>query len=285
MSYQTNIQCLDGGKILAECGPMRLVIGAWLAGMPQRELCVRAAQESFALLERIARQRQLLSKRYLEVPGDVDDFQAMKMIRSVLAVDPELTPMAAVAGTIADGVSSFLVRRGMSRVVVNNGGDVAIRTGPGTSVNVGIRPGLNHGSEIREIMTLCDDRPAWGVATSGLEGRSLTRGVASAATVVAGSASLADAAATSLANSSYVEDETVVQKPAEELDEHTDIPGTAVTVQAGPFSEETKALALERAMNKAKGLIAKGIIYGAYVAVDGQFGMTDFVRCRLMGAS
>ncbi|MCF8109112.1 MAG: hypothetical protein K9J81_08980 [Desulfohalobiaceae bacterium] len=34
------------------------------------------------------------------------------MMRSVLAVDKNLSPMAAVAGTIADGVATFLVRRG-----------------------------------------------------------------------------------------------------------------------------------------------------------------------------
>ena len=68
MNFQTNIQWLDGGRILAECGPMRLVIEAWVGRIPQRELCIRAAKEAFALLERIAQQRRLLSRRYGEVP-------------------------------------------------------------------------------------------------------------------------------------------------------------------------------------------------------------------------
>lgn len=281
MNYRTNIQWLDGGQILAECGPMRLVIAAWLGGIPQRELCIRAAEEAFLLLERIARQRRLLSRLYRAVPGDLEDFLAMKMIRSVLAVDEALTPMAAVAGTIADGVAAFLSRRGMTKVIVNNGGDVAIGTGPGVSVNVGIRPDLAQ-SGIEDILTLGDERPSWGVATSGLEGRSLTQGVASAATIIAGSASLADAAATSVANASYVEDETVIRRPAEELDEQTDIPGIAVTIQAGPFTEEKKDLALSGAMNKAEEFINKGLIFGAYIVVDGKVMMTDFVRHRLI---
>jgi ApbE superfamily uncharacterized protein (UPF0280 family) len=280
MSYQTNIQWLDGGRILAECGPMRLVIAAWLGGIPQRELCIHAAEEAFRLLERIARHRRLLSRRYQEVPNDLDNFQAVKMIRSVLAVDQTLTPMAAVAGTIADGVATFLSRRGMTRVIVNNGGDVAIRTGEGESVKVGIRPVLSH-DDIADIVTLGDERPSWGVATSGLQGRSLTRGVASAATIIAGSASLADAAATSVANASYVNDETVIQRSAEELDDQTDIPGIAVTVQAGPFTEEKKTLALSVAMKKAEAFIKKGLIYGAYIVVDGKVMMTDFIRHRL----
>jgi len=280
MNYQTNIQWLDGGRILAECGPMRLVIAAWLGGIPQRELCIRAAEEAFLLLERIARHRRLLSRRYQEMPDDLDNFQSLKMIRSVLAVDPTLTPMAAVAGTIADGVASFLSRRGMTRVIVNNGGDVAIRTAPGESVKVGIRPALSRG-DIADILTVGGERPSWGVATSGLEGRSLTRGVASAATIIAGSASLADAAATAVANASYVDDNTVIQRPAEELDEQTDIPGMAVTIKAGPFREEKKDLALSQAMKKAEALINKGLVYGAYIVVDGKITMTDFVRDRL----
>lgn len=284
MPYQNNIQTLDGGRILAECGPMRLVIEARVGRIPQRELCIRAAEEAFILLERIARQRRIVSRRYAKVPDDLDDFLAMKMIRSALAVDEDLTPMATVAGTIADRVAAFLFRRGMTRVIVNNGGDIAIRTGPGVTVNVGIRPDLTH-SAITDVMKLGDERSSWGVATSGLEGRSLTRGVASAATIVAGSASVADAAATSVANASYVEDESVIQRLARELDENTDIPDTAVTIQAGPFSEEKKDLALSGAMRKAGDLISKGLIYGAYIAVDGKIEMTEFVRQRLIKRS
>ena len=280
MTYRTDIQWLDGGRILAECGPMRLVIEASVGRIPQKELCIRAAKEAFLLLQRIARQRRLLSRRYPRVPDDLNDFLALKMIRSVLVVDQELTPMAAVAGTIADGVAAFLFRRGMTRVIVNNGGDIAIRTGPGVSVNVGIRPDLTH-SPIKDIVTLGDERSSWGVATSGLEGRSLTQGVASAVTIFAGSASLADAAATSVANASYVNDETVIQRRAEDLEENTDIPGIAVTIQAGPFTEEKKDLALSGAMKRAEALLKKRLIYGAYIVVDGKVMMTDFVRHRL----
>ena len=281
MAYEEKIQSLDGGRILAECGPMRLVIEAGIGKVSQRDLCVRAAREGFALLELIARQREVLSRRYREIPDNLDDFWALKMIRSVVAVDQDLTPMAAVAGTIADGVASFLYRRGMTRVIVNNGGDLAVRTGSGVSVNVGIRPDLTR-SAITHAIKLGDDRPCWGIATSGLEGRSLTRGVASAATVIAGSASVADAAATSVANASYVDDETVIQRPSEELDMNTDIPGVAVTVQAGPLSEAKKDSALSGALKRAEDFIQKGLIYGASIAVDGKVAMTDFVQRRLV---
>lgn len=280
MTYRTNIQWIDGGRILAECGPMRLVIEAWVGRIPQKELCLRAAKEAFVFLEKIAKHRSLLSIRHKQLPDTLDDFLALEMIRSVIAIDEELTPMAAVAGTIADGVADFLFSRGMTRVIVNNGGDVAIRIGSDESVKIGIRPDLAQ-STITEIITLGNERESWGIATSGLEGRSMTCGVASAATIIAKRASVADAAATSIANASYIKDDSVIQKPAEELDEQTDIPGAAVTVQAGPFSDKKKDLALTGAIKKANLFIEKGLIDGAYVAVDGRVLMTDFMRRKM----
>ncbi len=280
MTYRTNIQMLGNGRLLAECGPMRLVIEAWRGPVFQRESCIRAAREAFHFLERIARQRPRLSCRYQEAPRSMDDFSALKMIRSVMAVDRELTPMAAVAGTIADLTASVLFSRDMTRVIVNNGGDIAIRLAPGESVKVGVRSDVAQ-STLVDILSIGDGRRSWGVATSGLGGRSLTRGVASAATVIAGSASVADAAATSIANASYIADRTVIQRPAEQLDAQTDIPGIMVTIQAGPFTEAKKNLALAGAMQKTEALLRKGLICGAYIVVDGKVMMTDFMRHRL----
>ena len=140
-------------------------------------------------------------------------------------------------------------------------------------------------SAITDIVTLGNERSSWGVATSGLGGRSLTQGVASAVTIFAGSASVADAAATSVANASYVKDKTVIQRRAEELDEQTDIPGIFVTIQAGPFTVRKKDLALSGAMKKTEALLREGLIFGAYIVVDGKVQMTDFVRQRLIKQS
>ncbi|OPX38031.1 MAG: hypothetical protein B1H12_03435 [Desulfobacteraceae bacterium 4484_190.2] len=267
---------------MAECGPMRLVISAFVGKMPQPEMGKRAAEESFKYLEQVAHLRDLLGRRYTEIPEDLEDSLAVKMIRSVLAIgDQDLTPMAAVAGTISDAVADFLVNRGMTRAVVDNGGDVAVRLVADASVTVGIRQKVDK-QEISNVIALDSKLPSWGVTTSGLGGRSLTRGVASASTVVAGTASLADAAATAIANASFVEDEHVIQRLAEEIDPETDIAGLPVTVKVGPLSEETKAMAVSKAIGRAKELIEKDIIFGAYVAVQGKVAMTDFFKERLV---
>ena len=266
---------------MAECGPMRLVISAFVGKAPQLEMGKRAAEESFKYLEQMAHLRDLLGRRCTEIPENLEDSLPVKMIRSVLAVgDRDITPMAAVAGTIADAVADFLVNRGMTRVVVDNGGDVAVRLLGDASVTVGIRQKVDK-QEISNVIVLDSRSPSWGVTTSGLGGRSLTRGVASAATVIAETASMADAAATAIANSSFVEDEQVIQRPAEEIYPETDIAGLPVTVKVGPLSEETKAMAVSKAMGRAEQLIEKDIILGAYVVVQGKVAMTSFFKERL----
>jgi len=281
MPYEMGIKVLRGGAVMAECGPMRLVISAFIGKVSQPEMGKRAAEESFKYLERVAYLRDLLRKQCTEIPENLEDSLAVKMVRSVLAVGGEnLTPMAAVAGTIADAVADFLVNRGMTRVVVDNGGDVAVRLLGDESVTVGIRQKVDK-QEISDVIALDSNMPSWGVTTSGLGGRSLTRGVASASTVIAETASMADAAATAIANASFVEDEQVIQRPAEEIDPETDIAGLPVTVKVGPLSEETKAMAVSKAMERAEQLIEKSIILGAYVAVQGKVAMTSFFKERL----
>jgi len=129
-----------------------------------------------------------------------------------------------VAGSIADAVADWLFNRGLSRVIVNNGGDIAIRLAENETARVGVRTKVES-PVISYMVELSSRHPSWGVNTSGLGGRSLTRGVASAVTAFARTSSLADAAATSVANACFAKDDTIVQAMAQEVDPHTDIRG------------------------------------------------------------
>jgi len=269
---------LPDGAVMAECGPMRLVISAAVGKVTQRETAVQAAETSFTYLERIARLRGVLSRRMDEIPKDLEDSLGLQMVRSVLAVgDEDLTPMAAVAGTIADAVADYLFARGMSKVVVDNGGDVAVRLRRGASVRVGIRPEVGR-QDISVVIALDSRSGSWGVTTSGLGGRSLTRGVASAVTVIARSASVADAASTAIANASFVTDDGVIQRRAEEIEPETDLVGLPVTVKVAQLAQEKKIRAVSNAIKRAEALIDKDIIFGAFVAVQGEVAMTRFFR-------
>jgi hypothetical protein len=264
---------------------MRLVISAGIGKVLQTKMALRAAEESFGFLERVARHREFLGRRFLETRELIKDSLVLKMISSVVMIgDRDLTPMAAVAGTLADEVADFLFERGMTKVVVDNGGDVAIRADTEDPITVGIRPDVNDRA-VFYVIGLDPDLHSHGVATSGLGGRSLTRGIASAATVVARTASLADAAATAVANASFLEDEQVWRRPAEQLDPYTDIAGLDITVKLGPLSEEKRIRAVSQAIRRAEDLIRREVILGAFVAVQGKAEMTRYLRDRLVAQS
>lgn len=285
MAYEKSVHMLAGGAVMVECGPMRLVIDARVGKVAQPQQVWRAADEAVRFLERVAAARPLLGRDYRGLTPQIADPLALKMVASIQAVgDEDLTPMAAVAGTIADAVADFLFERGMTRVLVDNGGDVAIRSCDGGQATVGIRPNVESKC-IAHVLVLGPERTAWGIATSGLGGRSFTRGVLDAATVVAADASLADAAATAVANASFVEDSAVVQTPAETIDPHTDIAGLRVTAGVGPLPEAKKNRAVDQAIRRAEKLIDNNIVLGAFVACQGRTAMTRFIAERLRTTS
>ena len=132
MPYEQSIVPLDAETILAECGPMRLAIRAWQNSRPQIDLCRQAAEASFACLEAVAAHKTALSRFAPNISVLPENPLARRMIESVRAIgDMDLTPMAAVAGTIADAVADWIFERGPTKVVVDNGGDIAIRLAAG----------------------------------------------------------------------------------------------------------------------------------------------------------
>jgi ApbE superfamily uncharacterized protein (UPF0280 family) len=114
-----------------------------------------------------------------------------------------------------------------------------------------------------------------GVATSGLGGRSFTKGIASAATVLSQSASLADAAATVIGNSTHVEDPSIKRSLAERIYPDTDIAGEWVTTEVGKLSQEKIEEALRNGLSKADSICQKGFIKAALVAVKDRVVWTE----------
>ncbi len=261
------IHLLEGGRVLAEYGPMQLLISASIGTIPQVTECVRAAKQSFHYLESVALHKDSIFAPWPRVKGHIGDEIVDSMVSASRVVgDRDLTPMAAVAGAIADAVADFLYERGMTRVIVNNGGDVAIRIGRGQSVRIGVGPQEKLGGSPVTIV-LGDCQRSWGVASSGLGGRSLTKGIAQLVTVVSAKAAHADAAATAIANATFVEDPCVSIVDAEDIDPNTDIAGTRVVSGVGEISEATVALGLKRGKKKADELIARGTIAGAFIVI------------------
>jgi len=266
---------LPGGKaVLVENGPLRLVIQAFSGSVAEIELVQESAEYAFGCLDRVARALPLIRRRHGLIISPLQDEIAGIMLESVRLIgDEDLTPMAAVAGTIADFVADWIFVRGAGRVIVDNGGDIAVRLKAGEVTNVGFRPSVDS-PEITHVVQLHAQFSSWGVNTSGMGGRSLTRGIASAVTVFAQNSSVADAAATAVANACYAEDQNIHQLPALTVDPHTDLGNMPVTVSAAGVSEETVERALENGLQTAERLMGRDIIRGAVIVVADKIVLT-----------
>ncbi len=285
MPYEYTIDEMDEESIVAECGPMRLIIRAWKKNEPRLGLVRQAAEESLLFLERVAHRQNRLKKPWQQIETIPQEALARRMLESVKTIgDEDLTPMAAVAGTIADAVADWLFERETTRVIVDNGGDIAIRLARGESATVGIRPQINNPT-ISHMINLYAGGPMWGVTTSGLGGRSFTRGIASAVSVLATSASIADAAATAIANACYVTDDNIMRIEAEKIDPHTDLIGMRITNKVGPLSPTSIRKAIDPAMQKAELLTKKKIIRGAFIALGGIYTVTEGMKPYLIATN
>lgn len=267
MSYEHSIQVLEKEAVRVECGPMRLIIQAFREGQPETDIALAGAQESLIYLERVARMKKLLSVPAAQWVREPRDEIAREMYLNTLAVgDADLTPMAGVAGAIADAVADFLFARGPDKVIVDNGGDVSIRLRGPETVRIGVRPWLHERDVFREV-SLDSSMSSWGICTSGLGGQSFTRGIASGVTVLSNRATLADVAATSIANACFIEHDSVAQVEAGELDPETDIPGVPVTCMIGALSDDLLREALEKGRNKAESFYRENLLFGSSLAI------------------
>jgi ApbE superfamily uncharacterized protein (UPF0280 family) len=189
------------------------------------------------------------------------------MIKAVRRCDDvSLTPMAAVAGAFADAVADYLRERGATRVIVNNGGDIALRLGCSEQIRVGIAGSINAPSHTHTLQL--DSRSGIeGIATSGFGGRSFTKGIATAAVVLGTNCRDADACATLIGNHTFSSDPAISQVLAEEIDPNTDLRGHLITAAIGELAPETRAQALANGADKARELFERGLILGAVVFI------------------
>ncbi|MEP7299454.1 MAG: UPF0280 family protein [Burkholderiales bacterium] len=184
-----------------------------------------------------------------------------------------ITPMAAVAGSVAQELIACYQREGIARAWVNNGGDIALRLAPGASVRVGLFADLAQ-LDPADIQTdghfdVHADLPVRGVATSGWRGRSFSLGIADSVTVLARTAAQADAAATVIANAVNVPDARIRRAPANTLKDDSDLGETLVTVDVPPLEPALVERALQAGQRRARELQREGLIHAAILVCQG----------------
>ena len=257
-------------------GPIDLIIGA------DGEL--RAVSQALEAAWR--RFETILAELAAELPllrSPVQDAQQVtgSVARRMLAAcwphrERFITPMAAVAGAVADElIECFAAQTGVRRAYVNNGGDIALHLAPGERFQVGLCADLGGIERHRPLrldgrFELAAALPVRGVATSGWRGRSFSLGIADSVTVLAHSAAQADAAATMIANAVNVDDDSVVRRPACSLKDDADLGDRPVTVEVGTLSPGRGACALEAGADHAHGLLRRGVIWASWLWLQGQ---------------
>ena len=267
---------LPDGRLHLQHGPIDLVIEA-TGGPGAREGAFEAAAERFQsvlfeLVEELPDLRRPTGSTSLK--GRI----AGRMLRATqpLAARHFITPMAAVAGSVADEVLAAMVRTAeIERAYINNGGDIALHLAPGQSFTTGLVANPNE-PQLDGHFTLRAEDPVRGIATSGRHGRSLLLGIADSVTVLAANAAAADAAATIIANAVDLPGHPeIMRQAAEELDPDSDLGERAVTTGLGHLIRQDVSQALSNGLSEARWLQSAGLIHAAVLTLEGQVEVCD----------
>ncbi len=258
------------GRLRLRHGPIDLILD--LCG--EEDAIARAeaaARNAFAnLLERLVDELPLL-----RAPVRFDTLEPVGAAarRMMAAVRPHarafITPMAAVAGAVADHMcAAALAAAPLRRVMVNNGGDIAIHLADGETCKLAV---ATMTGERPALLTLTAADGIGGAATSGWRGRSHSLGIADAVTVLASDAARADAAATMIANAVDLPGSpAVTRRPASELSPDSDLGDRLVTVDVAALTQAERAVALGRGLDAADEMVRRGLIRGAFLYLQGE---------------
>lgn len=274
------------GLVLVDHGPITMTLEAGRNGFPFTEAAIAGAKKAIEVFNDLALYLEIIRKPVSEIEDiPVHAPEAVKrMVNSVRMLNElDFTPLAAVAGTVSDLAAEEMSRSGSDFAIANNGGDIAwsISDPERRSIRAALISDIKFGNKTHSL-EVKSFREIRGIATSGIGGRSLTRGIASAVTVLAENSSMADAAATSIANACICDDPAIVQCPAEDLDYGTDIKGLLVTKSVGNLKTESVLEALMSGKRRAESLLRCGMIKGAVIFVSGEMvevGGRDAQRC------
>ena len=268
------IQKLSDDRLQLRHGPIRVVLKAW--GDPET---VRKAQRLVTrhfpkILPELGEE---LTALRMPSDGKAAAFKSITAQRMADAAAPFadvfVTPMAAVAGAVAEEILRIMMSAGpLDKAYVNDGGDIALYVGPGQSLTFGIAGDFSLGSTpvLNGTLTIDDAFALQGIATSGAQGRSFSLGIADSVTVLAKTAGVADVAATLIANAVNIERPTIKREKARSLDPDSDLGDQLVTTEVGRLKTEDIDIALDAGLVRAQDYLNRGLIAGACLMLRGE---------------
>lgn len=284
---------LGDGRWHFQHGPIDLVIAA--EGDAQAVAAAHAAAWARfePLLGELVAELPLLRRPlHTDAPPRLQGGVARRMAQACLPFAGRIfiTPMAAVAGAVAEEIVAAYRRPGITRAWVNNGGDIALHLAEAATVTVGLYSDLARFDAAAAARTVAgqgtvDGRftvhaasAVRGVATSGWRGRSFSRGIADSVTVLAATAAQADAAATVIANAVDVDHPGIVRQPACALRDDTDLGEIQVTTAVPPLPPGARRQALDAGLRCARALQCQGLIAAAALVCQGSLAETPEIQ-------
>jgi ApbE superfamily uncharacterized protein (UPF0280 family) len=274
MKPRAQIRLLPGGRRLyLHDGPIDLIVEAFGPACHVETAYQAAAARFVGILDELCGELSYLRRACLPEVGWPKGSVARRMVAAVLpyATQCFITPMAAVAGAVAEEILSSMVSSAeLSRAYVNDGGDIALHLGVEEKFLVGMVSRPDRGTLFGTTLLNASDGVC-GIATSGWRGRSFSLGIADAVTVLADRAAAADAAATIIANAvDLPEHAAIVRVPACDLAPDSDLGDRPVTQAVGELTLEEVNQALETGVRTARLLLRMGLIRSAALNLQGK---------------
>lgn len=291
---QATRQLLSAGRWHLQHGPMDVIVQAEGDALAVAAAHARAWVRFSGLLQELV--RELPALRAPVGAGDcpLQGPVARRMWSSCQPFRQDfITPMAAVAGSVAQELLACYAVDGVRRAWVNNGGDIALHLAPGESASVGVYADiagldaaqLQGGLLLDGAFRLTSTMPVRGVATSGWRGRSHSLGIADSVTILAATAAQADAGATVVANAVNLQDARIARRPACEVKDDSDLGAILVTVDVPALPPALVRQALQAGLEKAQELQVAGHLWCALLSCQGQWMATPSARLALEGAT
>ncbi len=262
---------LPGGRLHLNDGPIDLIIACDGRQPDVRNAEAAAIARFTTVLDELCTELPLLRRPVGHMPKGV---VARRMWRATapFGTDHFITPMAAVAGSVAEEILAAMLVTAptLSRAMANNGGDIAFHLAAGQHYRAGLLDRPDQPSLFATADVLAVD-PVRGIATSGWRGRSFSLGIADAVTVLAATASLADAAATLIANAVDLPGHSAItRRPAIELQPDSDLGSRLVTTNVGALSKPDIAQALASGIAQAAKFLDRGLISACCLHLAGE---------------
>ncbi len=253
----------DGRRLHMNHGPIDLIVEAFGTAEEVEEAYRQAAARFQTILGELVEELAELRLPSSLQPRHFSGPTARRMEAGASRfAETFVTPMAAVAGSVADEMlAAMIAGRVLDRAYVNDGGDIAIHLAKNQSMKAAIA-GTGQGVSDRLIIRAEDD--VRGIATSGWRGRSFSLGIADAVTVLAWDAATADVAATLIANAVDLPGHPAIHRErACDIQPDNDLGERLVTTDVGALDSREIALALESGLAVAEAYRRRGLIEAA----------------------